>query len=166
MKMTSTLMRNLASLRSISCRSIMISLETLCLLTKLLLQTMFKSVWRTCITCLLQIITGLCKSRQEIFPLSSVSRPALGPPSLLSNGYRGVHHPHPVPRSWMSRSYTSSPLRLHRCVVGLQVDQQRRWRLNILYGAIGHHITGPYFVVLSLTERWYVAFLNRRPCLS
>jgi hypothetical protein len=45
-----------------------------------------------------------------------------GPPSLLSNGYRGpfsgekrgrdvtlTTHPHPVPRSWMSRSYISSP---------------------------------------------------------
>jgi hypothetical protein len=30
------------------------------------------------------------------------------------------HSPHLVPTSWMSRSYTSSPLlRLHRCVVGL-----------------------------------------------
>jgi hypothetical protein len=29
------------------------------------------------------------------------------------------HSPHLVPRSSMSRSYTSSPLRLHRCVVGL-----------------------------------------------
>jgi hypothetical protein len=45
-----------------------------------------------------------------------------GPPSLLSNGYRGPfsgskarpgrdsdHLPHLLPRSWMSRSYTSSP---------------------------------------------------------
>jgi hypothetical protein len=38
-----------------------------------------------------------------------------GPPSRLSNGYRGYfprdadHSPHLVPRSWMSRSYTSSP---------------------------------------------------------
>jgi hypothetical protein len=49
-----------------------------------------------------------------------------GPPSLLYNGYRGsfprgwsrgvtlTTHPHLVPRSWMSRSYTSSlPKRLH-----------------------------------------------------
>jgi hypothetical protein len=42
--------------------------------------------------------------------------------------------PYLVLRSWMSRSYTSSPLRLHRCVVGLlyiclcsiQVPCQRR----------------------------------------
>jgi len=52
-----------------------------------------------------------------------VSRPALGPtqppvqwvPGVLSPGVkrgRGVTlttHPHLVPRSWMSRSYTSSP---------------------------------------------------------
>jgi hypothetical protein len=57
------------------------------------------------------------------FPLASVSRPALGPtqppvqwiPVVLSPGAkrgRGVMlttHPHLVPRSWISRSYTSSP---------------------------------------------------------
>jgi hypothetical protein len=60
---------------------------------------------------------------QRIFPLTSVSRPALGPtqppvqwvPGVLSPGLkrsRGVTlttHPHLVPRSRMSRSYTSSP---------------------------------------------------------
>jgi hypothetical protein len=60
---------------------------------------------------------------QRIFPLSSVSRPALGPtqppvqwvPDILSPGIksgRGVMlttHSHLLPRSWMSRSYTSSP---------------------------------------------------------
>jgi hypothetical protein len=59
----------------------------------------------------------------RIFPLSSVSRPALGPtqppvewvPGVLSLGVksgRGVMlttHPHQVPRSRMCRSYTSSP---------------------------------------------------------
>jgi hypothetical protein len=65
---------------------------------------------------------------QKIFPLTSVSRPALGPtqppvqwvPGVLSRGVnrgRGVTlttHPHLMSRSWMSRSYTSSPLkRLH-----------------------------------------------------
>jgi hypothetical protein len=63
------------------------------------------------------------RSRQRIFPLTSVSKPALGPtqppvqwvPGVLSRGVkrgRGVMlttHPHLVPRSWMSRSYTSSP---------------------------------------------------------
>jgi hypothetical protein len=60
---------------------------------------------------------------QRIFPLSSLSRQPLGPtqppvqwvPGVLSPGVkrgRGVMlftHPHLVPRSWMSRSYTSSP---------------------------------------------------------
>jgi hypothetical protein len=60
---------------------------------------------------------------QRISPLASVSRPALGPTQppvqwvsgILSLGVkrgRGVTlttHPHLVPRSWMSRSYTSSP---------------------------------------------------------
>jgi hypothetical protein len=60
---------------------------------------------------------------ERIFPLTSVSRPALGPtqtpiqwvPAVLSAGLkrdRGVTlttHPHLVPRSKMSRSYTSSP---------------------------------------------------------
>jgi hypothetical protein len=59
---------------------------------------------------------------QRIFPLTSVSRPALGPthpsvqwvPGVLSQGLkrgRGVTlttHTHLVPRSWMSRSYSSS----------------------------------------------------------
>jgi hypothetical protein len=60
---------------------------------------------------------------QEIFPLASVTRPALGStqppvqwvPGILFPGAkrgRGVTlttHTHLVPRSWMSRSYTSSP---------------------------------------------------------
>jgi hypothetical protein len=60
---------------------------------------------------------------KRIFPLSYVSRPALGPThspiqwvggGVLSPGAkrgRGVRltaHPHPVPRSQMNRSYTSS----------------------------------------------------------
>jgi hypothetical protein len=68
--------------------------------------------------------TGLSRfdprQRQRIFPLTSVSRPALGPtqpvqwvPGVLSPGVkrgRGVTlttHPHLVSRSRMSRSYTS-----------------------------------------------------------
>jgi hypothetical protein len=65
---------------------------------------------------------------QRIFPLTSVSRPTLGPtqppvqwvPGVLSPGVkrgRGVMsttHPHLVPRSRMSTSYNSSPpKRLH-----------------------------------------------------
>jgi hypothetical protein len=68
------------------------------------------------------------RHRQKIFPLTSVSRPALKPtqppvqwvPGVLSPGLkrgRGVTliiHPHLVPRSRMSRSYSSSPpKRLH-----------------------------------------------------
>jgi hypothetical protein len=67
---------------------------------------------------------GLRSSQgKRIFPVTSVSRPALGPtlppiqwvPGILSWGAkrgRGVTlttHPHLVPRSRMSRSYTSSP---------------------------------------------------------
>jgi hypothetical protein len=60
---------------------------------------------------------------KRIFPLASVSRPALGPtqppvqwvPGVLSPGLKrgqGVTlttHPHLVPRSWMSRSYIPLP---------------------------------------------------------
>jgi hypothetical protein len=60
---------------------------------------------------------------QRIFPLASVSRPALGPsqppvqwvPEVLSPGVkRGravtlTTHPHLVPRPWMIWSYTSCP---------------------------------------------------------
>jgi hypothetical protein len=65
---------------------------------------------------------------QRSFPLASMSRPALGPTQppvqwvleVLSPGVKGgrgvmlTTHPHLVPRSRMSRSYTSSPpKRLH-----------------------------------------------------
>jgi hypothetical protein len=70
---------------------------------------------------------------ERIFLLASVSRPALGPiqppvqwvPGVLSplvkrgRGVTLTTHPRLVPRSLMSRSSTSSPLHLHRCVVGL-----------------------------------------------
>jgi hypothetical protein len=60
---------------------------------------------------------------ERIYPLTSVSRPTLGPtqppvksvPVVLSPGVkrgRGVTvttHPHPVPKSRMNRRYTSSP---------------------------------------------------------
>jgi hypothetical protein len=55
---------------------------------------------------------------EKIFPLASVSRPALGPiqPSVqwVSRVKRGrcvtlTTHPHLVSRSWMSTSYSSSP---------------------------------------------------------
>jgi hypothetical protein len=71
--------------------------------------------------------TGLLRfyirQRPQIFPVTSVSRPALGltqppvqwVPGLLSPGVKGgrgvtlTTHPHLVPRSWMSRSCNSSP---------------------------------------------------------
>jgi hypothetical protein len=69
------------------------------------------------------------RQRQESFPLTSVSRLALGPTQLPVQWVPGIKrgrvvplttHPYLVPRLWMSRSYTSSRLmRLHRCVVGL-----------------------------------------------
>jgi hypothetical protein len=60
---------------------------------------------------------------KDFFPLASVSRPALGPtqppiqwvlgvlfPGVkCSQGVTLITHPHLVPRSWMSRSYASSP---------------------------------------------------------
>jgi hypothetical protein len=59
---------------------------------------------------------------KRIFAVASVSRPALGPLSLLYNGYRmsfpggktrpgrdADHSLYLVPMTWMSRSYTSSP---------------------------------------------------------
>jgi hypothetical protein len=72
------------------------------------------------------------RQRQEIFPLASVSKPALGntqPPvqcvlGVLSPGVkrgRGVTlttHPHLVPRSRMSRTYTSPPPALPKVCCG------------------------------------------------
>jgi hypothetical protein len=58
------------------------------------------------------------RQRQRIFPLTSVSRPALRPnqppvqwvPGLKrGRGVTLTTHPHLVPRSIISRSYTSSP---------------------------------------------------------
>jgi hypothetical protein len=59
---------------------------------------------------------------ERIVPVVSVSRPTLDHPASCPVGTGGLYpglkrgravtmttHPHPVPRSWMSRSYTSSP---------------------------------------------------------
>jgi hypothetical protein len=94
----------------------------LCRLTNLLVSRVAQSVW---------LRAGRPGDRGSIpgrgernFPLASVSRPTLGPPVQLVPGVlspelkngRGVTlttHPHLVPRSRMSRSYTfSSPKQL------------------------------------------------------
>jgi hypothetical protein len=65
------------------------------------------------------------RQTQRIFPLASVSRPALGPTQPPVHWILGVKrgrgvtlttHPHLVPRSRMSRSYTSSPHKRLRSV--------------------------------------------------
>jgi hypothetical protein len=48
-----------------------------------------------------------------------MSTGVLSPGVKRGRGVTLTTHPYLVPRSWMSRSYTSSPLPLHRCVVGL-----------------------------------------------
>jgi hypothetical protein len=87
-----------------------------------------------------------------IFPLVSVSRPALGPtqppvqwlPGVISpavkrgRGMTLTTHPHLVPRSWMSRSYTFFP------------PQAPPWRVaGLLY------FTLLYFLIrlMQITER-------------
>jgi hypothetical protein len=94
------------------------------------------------------------RQMQRIFPLASVSRPALGPtqppvqwvPGVLSPGLkrgRGVMlttHPHLVPRSWMSRSYTSSPpKRLH----GVQRDCFTFYKMTSRYRKSWSNVNNP-----------------------
>jgi hypothetical protein len=106
----------------------------------------FKGAWNAkgagvaqSVSCLaMDWTTGLSRfdpwQRKEIFPLASMSRPALGPtqppvqwvPVVLlpevkhSWGMMLTTYPQLVLRSRMSRSYTSScPLRFHTCVMGL-----------------------------------------------
>jgi hypothetical protein len=73
------------------------------------------------------------RQRQRIFPLTCVQTGSGAHPASCPMGNGGPspggearpgrdtdHLPHLLPRSWMSRSYTSSPsLRFRRCVVGL-----------------------------------------------
>jgi hypothetical protein len=69
-----------------------------------------------------RVIEVRSQAGAEDFSCSLCSDRLWGPPSLLSNGYRGSfsrvkvrpgrdadYSPHVVPRSLMSRSYTSSP---------------------------------------------------------
>jgi hypothetical protein len=53
-------------------------------------------------------------------------------------GRNADHSPHLLPRSWMSRNYTSSPpLRLHRCVVGLLYLFMVSFQLSIVLFSLG-----------------------------
>jgi hypothetical protein len=65
------------------------------------------------------------QQRRKDFPIACVSRSDVGPTQPLYNGYRVsfprtlTTHPHLVPRSRMSRSYTYSPPQSPPwCVVG------------------------------------------------
>jgi hypothetical protein len=66
--------------------------------------------------------TNFCV-RPDLEPIQPPVQLVLGVLSAWGKRGRGVTltiHPHLVPRSWISRIYTSSPLlRLHWCVVGL-----------------------------------------------
>jgi hypothetical protein len=101
------------------------------------------------------------RQRQRIFPLTSVSRPALGPtqppvqwvPGVLSRdkarpGRDADHSPHLVPRSRMSRSYrptssppsafracsgTALPLVMHILIFRLLLDSRREEQLFELH---------------------------------
>jgi hypothetical protein len=108
---------------------------------------------------------------ERIFPLASLSRPALGPtqspvqwiPGVLSPGLRrgqGVTlttHPHLAPRSRLSRSYTSSPPSASVACSGTafafsQVEglQSKNYNQNIITA-----LRPMYFLL-------YVIYLNQR----
>jgi hypothetical protein len=112
------------------------------------------------------------RQRQEIFSLMYVPRPALGPTQppvervlgILSPGVKGglgvtlTTHPHLVPRSWMSRSYTlSSRPAPPRCVVGLLLFH-KLLHADDLYFFMTRIVSPKLFVFQFLL--WYLIYLH------
>jgi len=87
------------------------------------------------------------RQRQRIFPVASVSRPALGPTqppiqwvsAVLSRGKArperdGDHFPYLVPKSKMNSSYTPPPLRAYVACSGTAFCSlhQKQFQINVL----------------------------------
>jgi hypothetical protein len=124
---------------------------------------------------------GSIPSRGErIFPIASLSRPALGPtqppvqwvPVVLSPGVKSglgvtlTTHPHVMPRSIMSRSYISSPPSSFVACSGTALaflgtfNSRNTWSGTVLFGQTGSQQESPGVIYISCCTKNVLCLLS------